>query len=1361
MADRIETAGATTRSFAPAWRRRVFSAVAGIAVIAGAEWLRAPQVGYLIAALAATLAALILTVVAPSGSRWRFVISSGLLLSLAVVAARGHRDMSHVARGWPGYRTGIVREGSMRLSQALPEVAMALAAGARQALDARDDGGALDAAPTLPVVRLPGSARATVGVAVYRAMRPTLWSGRIFIATDSLRAPLGIVFSPFYVTMYATAERDGRRAVATAVLHAEPPGDHLSSAVDAAIADGAGLERFELLDPRSALPAASGDGAAGLYAPQGRALLAFRAIAPAQESAALRALEQARRNGAALVALAMLAIIATAWRRETLLLWRLVPLGVALATVAILPLNTFSSATVLFNPAVYFVDLPYFGTPLDAFTASVGALMMASGIVLLGLLMILRARLDFPSRWVALAIVLAMMGAGPFLLRDLASGVTSPPDGVTAGLWLAWEMALFLAAAALLVGAAAAGGAALGGRRGLPPWLAPALATIAAVAGPVMLRAPAGWPEWYPVLWIAAIGALALTRRHRAMTLAAASCAALGATTLTWNAAVRGRVTLANRDVAGLSAVDPTVTDALARFGRAIGSTDAPETEADLLKAYVRSDLVNAGYPMALSSWGPDGLREARITTAPFEPPDVVERLAFDAHDRDTISITKVLGDPGTFTVMTIPHRDGGVTSVAVGPRTRLIPEDPFSPLLGLERRTRGGSPYALTLTDIDPAHAPSDSISTRWNREGTTLHGDRLVRTARGLARAHLEVEMRSLDVLVQRGTLVVMLDLVALFALWLLSVIPDGAFGRWLRWQGRRWASSFRARLTVVLFAFFVIPATAFAAWSYGRLQLEDRQAREILVTETLRAAAVSERVGQLGELGRRLGTPLFVYRDGEQRLTSEPLFSLLSPVGRFLPPAVHQSLDLGREIGASADDNAGSAPMLFGYYAALGPAGDRIVLGAPARGNDEVLDQRRRDLGVLLLFSTVVGAILALWLSGFAARSLAEPIGRLREAALAIAGGEREPPLAGTPPVEFVPVFSAFRRMAADLGESRTALEAAQRRTSAVLRNVASGVIAFDRAGRVTLVNPRAESLLPSLTTASGGVLPAALALAARDFLGAVESERDDEREFETTIDERQVQVRLTRLTSGAGGAVMTLDDVTDLARAQRVLAWGEMARQVAHEIKNPLTPIRLGVQHLLRARADARADFDAILDRNVERILAEIDRLDEIARSFSRYGSPPAERAPAVATDVAAIARDVVELEKMGRSDVDWSTSGADAPAVALARGDELREVLLNVLENARHAEAKEIRLLVHREDSVVVIEVADDGRGIPAQILPRIFEPHFSTSTSGSGLGLAISRQIVEAWGGSIAISSREGHGTGVRIVLKSAESPTQ
>src|SRR5205085_11317257 len=229
------------------------------------------------------------------------------------------------------------------------------------------------------------------------------------------------------------------------------------------------------------------------------------------------------------------------------------------------------------------------------------------------------------------------------------------------------------------------------------------------------------------------------------------------------------------------------------------------------------------------------------------------------------------------------------------------------------------------------------------------------------------------------------------------------------------------------------------------------------------------------------------------------------------------------------------------------------------------------------------------------------------------------------------------------------------------------------------------------------------PARLATLVSGFL---RSTSDDE-EFELEVDQQQMRGRLTRLSRG--GAVVTLDDVTDLARAERVLAWGEMARQIAHEIKNPLTPIRLGVQHLRRARSDPRVNFDTVLNENVRRILAEIDRLDEIARSFSRYGSAPADLPPPVSIDVGAVLKDVVGLEQMGAGKVKWQLRGADRPAWAMARKDELRDVLLNVFENARHAGARHVEITLREEDRRLMIETRDDGAGISVAVLPRIFE----------------------------------------------------
>jgi len=540
---------------------------------------------------------------------------------------------------------------------------------------------------------------------------------------------------------------------------------------------------------------------------------------------------------------------------------------------------------------------------------------------------------------------------------------------------------------------------------------------------------------------------------------------------------------------------------------------------------------------------------------------------------------------------------------------------------------------------------------------------------------------------------------------------------------------------------------------------LATDATQSRALLVNETLRALAPPPQAPLwLPAESDRLDTPLFLYRAGELAETSDPLYSELAPTGRYLRPAVELSLGVRDEETDARVERVGTSRALFGYRAFTSTTTPSAVIAAPARADELSLGRRRRDLGVLVLFATAVGVLAAFWLSGLAARQLASPIGTLREAALAIAGGSRAPPLETEPLVEFYPVFAAFRRMAADLNTSRTELEEAQRRTSAVLRNVASGVVAVDPDGRVSLANPRAEALLStSLPTGVGfgARTPRTVAVVVERFL---KSSRDEER-FELALGQQELRGTLTRLVRG--GAVVTVDDVTELARAQRVLAWGEMARQVAHEIKNPLTPIRLGVQHLRRARADARVDFDRVLEQNVNQILAEIDRLDEIARSFSRYGAAPEERPRAAAVDVAAIVREVVSLERMGESNLEWIEEGVEVPVMALSRGDELKEVLLNVLENARHANARRVTVAVElgsedhgpRRASIVV---RDDGDGIPADVLPRIFEPHFSTRTSGSGLGLAISRQLVEGWGGTIGVESGNGAGRGTTVVIRLA-----
>jgi two-component system nitrogen regulation sensor histidine kinase NtrY len=184
----------------------------------------------------------------------------------------------------------------------------------------------------------------------------------------------------------------------------------------------------------------------------------------------------------------------------------------------------------------------------------------------------------------------------------------------------------------------------------------------------------------------------------------------------------------------------------------------------------------------------------------------------------------------------------------------------------------------------------------------------------------------------------------------------------------------------------------------------------------------------------------------------------------------------------------------------------------------------------------------------------------------------------------------------------------------------------------------------------------------------------------------------------------------------------------------------------MQHLLRVHRDRRPDFDRTLEDTSARILAEIDRLDTIARAFSRFGAPAESAAPLEPVDLTATASEVVQLYRLAEEGASVSLV-SNGPAWSVARKDELKEVLVNLLENARNAGAS----LITVEVSPGRITVEDDGQGIPPDQLPRIFEPRFSTTTSGSGLGLPIVRRLVESWGGKVAVSSDIGRGTQVVI----------
>jgi len=1256
-----------------------------------------------------------------------------------VLASSAQRDLWNVDHHWDAWQHEAAVRGLETLRQEIDAAAQGSRAAVSRALELSGDRTA--AFDALDAAVKSGTER---GVVLYRGDSAFAWGGIIRPPVDANTAGPAVIATPFYLALQFVSRQSNAAAVAVALLGAVPPADRLSTPLANHVASQTGLSGFIFGPPVDT----SHSPDVLRYAIDGRRMFDVTAAPLIQGEVQARIQERVRARAGIAFVFALACFIIGVWRGTRMTSRRVAALAIGLACTALVPLSQYSNLTRLFDPAVYFTPR---GGPL---TGNAGALAATSALVLLGVLAIFRRRAQPLRGWSAALTILVVAVLGPFLLRELARGVKIPPHGLDAALWLIWEIPTFLAAVSVLLAGAAAGASVLGPRRGLPPWVAPLAATIAAVLAPQVWAAPGRWPWWYTIVWIVAIALLALSRRTRYVILSASTVAALGATTLIWGRTARGRVEAAQRDLQSLSQTDSVALTLLRRLGSSLALDSAPNTRQALLQHYVTSDIAAAGNPIALFAFPADSAPVAEFHTADIPiPRSAIARMVTRARQTGALMLQAVPTDTAVELVMAAPSAAGGVTAAVLAPRSRLFDTDPFAPLLGLDVDADVEPPYTLRLREGTVPLAPAVDSVPRWRRDGSQIHGDWAVSTGTRTVPAHVEVELWPLKALVQRGTLVVLLDLAIVGLLWLASVVADGGGGRWLRARRRTWGRSYRARLSWALFAFFVIPAAAFAVWSYGNLSQGTTQSRRVLVNETLRALVPPPDASLIAE-SNRLDTPLLMYRNGELRAASDPLYDLIAPIGRFLPAPVEITVAVRNEDTDTDLEPVDGSESLFGYRSFSEAGSPPTVIAAPARADEMSLGRQRRDLGVLVLFATVLGGIAAFWLSGIAARQLARPIGTLSDAALSIAGGAA-PRLEAEPTVEFYPVFTAFRRMAADLNASRGALEEAQRRTAAVLRNVASGVVAVDLDGRVSLANPRAESLL-------GGLLAAGTPLRARapsqiaDIVDAFLASPRDEQDFEAALDQQQLRGTLTRLERG--GAVVTLDDVTELARAQRVIAWGEMARQVAHEIKNPLTPIRLGVQHLRRARNDARVDFDRVLEHNVNQILTEIDRLDEIARAFSRYGAAPEERGTPTSVDVAAIVREVVSLERMGGNEsVEWTERGVDAPVTALARVDELKEVLLNVLENARHAQARHVDVSVAPSSNGaapgVAIVVHDDGLGIPPDVLPRVFEPHFSTRTSGSGLGLAISRQLVERWGGSIDIESGAGQGTTVTIRL--------
>ncbi len=425
----------------------------------------------------------------------------------------------------------------------------------------------------------------------------------------------------------------------------------------------------------------------------------------------------------------------------------------------------------------------------------------------------------------------------------------------------------------------------------------------------------------------------------------------------------------------------------------------------------------------------------------------------------------------------------------------------------------------------------------------------------------------------------------------------------------------------------------------------------------------------------------------------------------------------------------------------------------------------------LSLVLLLSI----LMAIWAAFFAARRLVAPISALVEGTRAVAAGDYEKrlPLPGRDELGFL--VRSFNEMTHRIAMARNEARDSQQRAEAqhayletVLANLSSGVITLDAEHRLRTANRAAGHILNLDLDRHAGEPLAALAGNHGRLQPLIESLEEALQEpFADWQEEitlfgaggRQVLMcRITALPDGAGH-VIVFDDITALIQAQRDAAWGEVARRLAHEIKNPLTPIQLSAERLRHKYLHKMAPDDAdVLDRATHTIVQQVETLKGMVKAFSDYARMPALELEEV--DLNALIREVRELYRGGDMQTRIRLHLDDTAPPVEADVGRLRQLLTNLLKNALEAMdygEGEIHITTRCAEEhacrYLELKVEDTGPGIPEEMLSQLFEPYVTSKPRGSGLGLAIVKKIVEEHGGMLLARNRPGGGACILIRL--------
>ena len=426
------------------------------------------------------------------------------------------------------------------------------------------------------------------------------------------------------------------------------------------------------------------------------------------------------------------------------------------------------------------------------------------------------------------------------------------------------------------------------------------------------------------------------------------------------------------------------------------------------------------------------------------------------------------------------------------------------------------------------------------------------------------------------------------------------------------------------------------------------------------------------------------------------------------------------------------------------------------------------------VTLFLITAVLVFFAYWMGVYLANSMTRPVQELVEATRAVADGNLSVHIESFAADEIGMLVQSFNRMTDDLRAKQQALNASNQELSRinqeieqrrrymeiVLRNVAAGVISVDKAGMITTINTSAEKLLGINTGSVLGknfrdVLRGPHLDFVKESLKELVLTRQDTINRQITLDIRgtrlTLHLHLTLLRDEGGdfmGTVLVLDDLTQVMKAQRMAAWREVARRIAHEIKNPLTPIQLSAQRLRKRYLSRFSDDERVFDECTEMIIKSVDELKTLVNEFSNFARMPTIQPEP--NDINVLIRETLTLYQEAHRGVSFGfTPDERLPQLKIDR-DQIKRVIINLLENAVAAMEEQgvvhIRSSYDPELKMASFTIADNGPGITPEDKPRLFEPYFSTKKTGTGLGLAIVSSIVSDHNGFVRVKDNQPHG---------------